>query len=88
MHAGIWKRLYREKSSRDSGTLVQLRNLINRKTVPKDPKNQVHASEDFLKVMCIAHVIAAAMAVLEVDSLASPFQIMLSSYPLEKNRSC
>lgn len=48
---------------------MQLRNLINRKNVPKDPKNQVHASEDFLKVMCIAHVIAAAMAVLEVDSL-------------------
>lgn len=59
----IWKRLYQEKSSRDSGTLVQLRNL-NRKTVPKDPKNQVHASEDFLKVICIAQVIAAAMAVL------------------------
>lgn len=54
MHAGIWKRLYREKSSRDSGTLVQLQNL-NHKTVPKDLNNQVHASEDFLKVMCIAH---------------------------------
>ena len=57
------------RSSRDSGTLVQLRNLINRKTIPKDPKNEVNASEDFLRVMCTAHVVVAAMEVLEIANL-------------------
>ena len=46
----IWKHLYKEGAYKDAETLAQLKSLINRTNVPKKPKVNVNAAEDFLKV--------------------------------------
>ena len=56
----IWDMLYTEDSAADQCTLYQLRNLINRRNVPKDPKQDVNATEDFLQLVTDAHIVAAA----------------------------
>ena len=43
----VWSRLYKCTSSQDPGTLFQLRNLINRRNVIKDVRNDMNATEDF-----------------------------------------
>ena len=50
--------------------LNQLRNVINRRNVSKDPSSNVNASEDFLEAVTSAHIVAAAMEVLGVTKLA------------------
>ena len=67
----IWKRLYRDSSSMDGGTLHQLRNLINRRNIPATPKNDVNACEDFLSVIGIAHIIAATVEAMGLESMES-----------------
>jgi len=52
--------LYTEDSAADQGTLFQLRNLVNRRNVPKDPKQDVNATEDFLQLVTDAHIVVAA----------------------------
>ena len=52
--------LYNEDSAADQCTLYQLRNLINRRNVQRDPKNDVNAAEDFLELVTDAHIIHAA----------------------------
>ena len=52
--------LYTEDSAADQCTLYQLRNLINRRNVPKDLKEDVNATEDFLQLVTDAHIVAAA----------------------------
>ena len=70
----IWKRLYRDTSSIDGGTLHQLRNLINPKNLPKKPKHDVNSCEDFLEVITIAHVIAATNELLQAQPNVIPSQ--------------
>ena len=41
--------MYKEGAYKDAGTLAQLKSLINRTNVPKKPKVNVNAAEDFLK---------------------------------------
>ena len=55
--------MYKTESSNEGGTLVQLRNLIDRRNVSKgkDVKNQVNEVEDFLEIVVECHLIAAAM---------------------------
>ena len=53
----------------DGGTLLQLRNLLNRSSVPSDSKRGVNAADDFLQVVLIGHVMSAAMEVLGMNSL-------------------
>ena len=65
----IWKRLYGHHSHMDGGTLLQLCNLLNRSSVPKDPKSNVNATENFIEVTLIGHVIAAAMKVLGMKGM-------------------
>ena len=48
----------------DFGTLYQLRNLINRHNVVKDPKGNVNACDDFFRLVVTCHVIAAAFKLL------------------------
>ena len=61
----VWKRLYKQESSRERGTLTQLRNLINRRNVSeakgKDVKNHVNEIEDFLVLIIECHLIADAL---------------------------
>ena len=48
---------------------MQLRNLINRRNVPKKPKQDVNACEDFIGIVAIAHIVAAAMEVLSTQGM-------------------
>ena len=62
--------MYKTTSGLDVGTLNQLRNVINRRNISKDPSSNVNASEDFLEVVTSAHIVAAAMEVVGVTKLA------------------
>ena len=54
-------RLYAGGSSLDRGTLLQLRNLINRRNVAKDVTGRFNATVDFLETVVDCHIVAAAM---------------------------
>ena len=56
----IWNRLYSTSSLCDKGTLFQLRNLIHRSAVGKDPSKNMKAFEDFLLVVLSLYLITAA----------------------------
>lgn len=55
--------MYKPESSTEGGTLVQLRNLINRRNVGKgkEVKHQVNEVEDFLELVTKCHLVAATM---------------------------
>ena len=53
-------RLYPSKSSADKGALLQLKQLINRVSFGKIPKNNMKATESFIEVVLFAHVTAAS----------------------------
>lgn len=48
-------------SKLEGGTLVQLRNLINRRNVVKDPSKAMDACEDFFTIVVEAHIVSAVM---------------------------
>lgn len=54
----------------EKGTLYQLRNLLHRTSVPRDPEDNMKAAEDFLLVVLHAHATAAANEIQEL--LSSP----------------
>ena len=56
-------------SSKDHGTLFQLRNLINWKNVVTEPSKEMNACEEFLVVALSAHVLSSALEILQMDSL-------------------
>ena len=60
----IWKRLYSIKSANEKGTLYQLRNMLNRTSIPADPSASTSTSGDFLLLMLHSHVISTTNAVL------------------------
>ena len=51
------------------GTLAQLKNLLNRSTVPLAPKKNVHATEDFLQVVMEGYILTAALKHFKVESM-------------------
>ncbi len=54
----------------------QLRNLINRKNIPSEPKKGVNAYEEFLEVVGVAHVVAATMEMLQMEDMeADPLDV-------------
>ena len=53
--------LYKGGSNNDRGTLVQLRNLINRRNVANDVSGRFIASIDFFELVTKCHIVAAAM---------------------------
>lgn len=65
----IWTRLYKCSSGMDDGSLYQLRNLINRRNVVKDPTNNVAACEDFFMHVVEAHILSACMTEFEMSSV-------------------
>lgn len=65
----MWVRLYRKGTSMEGGTILQLKNLLNRSSVPREVHKDVNAVEDFLEVVLAGHVIAAAMAYFEMQQL-------------------
>ena len=60
----IWSRLFKQKSSMEKGTLYQLKNLLNRSSVPTDPGNNMKAAEDFLLTVLSSHVLVAAKTII------------------------
>ena len=59
----MWERLYKGGSSLQAGTLMQLRNLINRRNISAQMKvgGHVHEAEDFLRLIVHCHMVAAVM---------------------------
>lgn len=59
----MWERLYKPGSSKEGGTQMQLRNLINRRNVGEGKKITSHVNqiEDFLELVITSHLVAAAM---------------------------
>ena len=53
--------LYKGGSNNDRGTLVQLRNLINRRNVANDVSGRFNASIDFFELVTKCHIVAAVM---------------------------
>ena len=51
------------------GTLLQLKHVLNRTNLPSKPKSDLNACEDFLEVVTVAHIIAACMEVLGMQSI-------------------
>ena len=66
----MWTRLYRKGTSSEKGTLLQLKQLINRTSVPREPQKDMNASEDFLQVIFISHIIAAALQYFGMKSIS------------------
>ena len=58
--------------------MYQLRNLINRTSVPSDPTTNMNAAEDFLLLLLHAHTVAAANAILSYNPTDSATE--LASY--------
>ena len=65
----IWNRLYNKESFCDKGTLKHLQNIIRRSNVPQTVKDNVSAVQDFYTLVTEAHIVAAAMVHLHMDSL-------------------
>ena len=65
----IWKRLYKAGSFQDAGTLYHLRNTVGRSNVTGSPKDSLNECEDFFFTVVRAHIMAAAMQVLGMESL-------------------
>ena len=50
--------------------MLQLRNLIYRTLISTKPKNNVNASEDFLRIVFVGHVVAASMQHFGIGSVS------------------
>ena len=50
-----WSAMYSCSSSQEGGTLYQLRNLIDRRNVIKNVRNDMNATEDFFEAVGIYH---------------------------------
>lgn len=57
----MFDQLYKLGSNCDGGTLLQLRNLINRWNVAKDVGGRFNECIDFLEKVVKSHIIAAGM---------------------------
>jgi hypothetical protein len=72
----IYHRLYKMGSSQEGGTLLQLRNLINRRNVGQNVSNRFNACLDFFELVTQSHIFAAVLTFFglkDFDSL-SPSQ--------------
>ena len=52
----------------DGGTTYHLRNLVNRRNVASDPKDNEAACEDFMLTVTEAHILASAMEFFEMET--------------------
>ena len=87
----ISKRLYKDSSFRDQGTLVHLRNVIHRTNVSSVPKDNFNACDDYFSTAFHAHVLAATMEVLGMNCIGgTPTKYELpanvATLPMEEKR--
>ena len=76
----IFNRLYSTSSNCDAGTLVQLRNLINRRNV--DISGRFNESIDFFELVVNCHIIAAGMHFFGLNTMAD--QPRYNSFPMQQ----
>ncbi len=57
----IFQRLYKSGSSMDGGTLLQLKNLINRRNISANTSGKFNETIDFFELVVHCHIAAAAM---------------------------
>ena len=62
--------MYSTKSRSDKGTLFQLRNLLNRRNVSKQPKDNFDACDEFFNTITDSHVVAAAMKIFNMKLIS------------------
>ena len=53
----------------EKGTLYQLRNVINRRNVQTNPKDNVVAANDFLSIITTCHILAATLKLFQIEDL-------------------
>eukprot|EP00731_Ephydatia_muelleri_P018431 Em0011g471a len=79
----IWKRLCSSCSGMDTGTLFQLRNVINRRNVITDVSKDLTACEEFMQLATIAHVMSAAIHIAGVTNMSElSSKIMSTDKPM------
>ena len=84
----IWKRLYSSYSGMDTGTLFQLRNVINRRNVITDVSKDLTACEEFMQLATIAHVMSAAIHIAGVTNMSElSSKIMSTDKPMAAVKS-
>lgn len=84
----MWKRLYNTSSVSDFGTLVQLRNLINRRNVVSDPKADFSACDDFFTLVVTCHfltVIMKKLGMIDLDDAPSIGYFTQDSWMMSKD---
>ncbi len=59
----MFTRLYKGGSSLQGGTLLQLRNLVNRRNITRDTSGKCNESIHFYELVVRSHILAAAMNV-------------------------
>ena len=57
-------------SSKEGGTLLQLKNIINRRNIGKDISGKVNEVEDFLELVINCRLIAAALHFFSMESVS------------------
>lgn len=65
----LFDRLYKGGSNLDCGTLLQLRNLINRRNVSKDTSGKFNSSVDFFELVVRCHIVAATLQYFGMKSI-------------------
>ena len=55
--------------------MYELRNLINRTSVPADPSDNMNSAEDFLLLLLYSHTIAAAKTIQSLNPLTSVVEL-------------
>lgn len=82
--------MFKQSTLMDKGTLYQLKNTINRTSVPADPAANMKAAEDFDEVIQ-ALIIAASKDIIaqqDIESLSQLADSVVSSYfLLERDES-
>lgn len=53
----------------EKGTLYQLRNVINRRNVKTNPKDNVVAANDFPSIITTCHILAATLKLFQIEDL-------------------
>ena len=72
----------------DTGTLFQLRNVINRRNVITDVSKDLTACEEFMQLATIAHVVSAAIHIAGVTNMSElPSKIMSTDKPMAAVKS-
>ena len=67
----FYDRLYRGGSSQDGKTMMQLRNLINRRNIGHDVSGRFNASVDFFELVTRCHILVAALSFFGMADLDS-----------------